>query len=63
MLRGLNHLTISNLPLGGSQHMTTSANLMLTLKKRGIIKSPHVLSPVGRPMRVKKFFYLFGNML
>lgn len=63
ILRGLYSLSIYNKQLCGSQCVKTSGNTMITLKKRGIIKSPYILSPIGRPFRVKKFFYIFDNVL
>lgn len=62
ILRGLNNLTTYNKQMCGSIKLSIIENSMITLKKRGVIKSPHIRGPIGRPMRVKKFFYIFDTM-
>lgn len=63
VLRNLIVLTSLNKKLGNLNKVISSDNSAITLKKRGVLKSPHILSPTARPIRVKKYFYIFNNVL
>lgn len=56
-------MNVSNRNYNGASKITAAANHMITLKKRGVIKSPYVLGPIFRPLRVKKFFYIFNKVV
>lgn len=62
VIRGLNCLNKFNTQNCNNLKLTFSYNAMITLKKRGVIRSPHIFGPIGRPIRVKKFFYIFGHL-
>lgn len=63
VLRNLIVLTAFNKQLGLINKTKSSGNSAITLKKRGVLKSPHILSPMSRPIRVKKYFYIFNNVI
>lgn len=62
VLRCLVCCTAFNTHIGSSFKIKTAANTTLTIKKRGVIKSPYILGPMTRPARVKKFFYIFDTV-
>lgn len=63
ILRGFNCMNVTNKNYNGFLKITAATNHMITLKKRGVIKSPYILGPIFRPLRVKKFFYIFNKVV
>jgi len=61
--RGFNNINKINLTLNGTFSIKTILNGCIIIKKRGCLKSPHIRSPLVRPVRVKKFIYIFDNVI
>ena len=61
--RGFNNINKLNWQLNGVFKIKTNLNGCIIIKKRGCLKSPHILSPTVRPIRVKKFFYIFDTVV
>jgi ribosomal protein L14 len=41
----------------------TQQNKSIVLRRRGYLKSPYILSPIIRPIRTKRFYYIFDTIL
>lgn len=61
ILRGFYCFGVKNRHFNGFSRIYGSSNHMITLKKRGVIKSPYIIGPILRPLRVKKFYYIFNK--
>lgn len=62
ILRCLVISTTFNKAIGSCLRVKVPHNTTLTIKKRGVIKSPYILGPMSRPARVKKFYYIFDTV-
>ena len=58
--RGVHCVSVANLHNNSTLKTNTTVNAIIILKRRGVIRSPYILGPIIRPIRVKKFFYIFN---
>lgn len=61
--RGVHCMSVSNMHNKSTLVTRTSTNTIIILKRRGVIRSPYILGPMIRPIRVKKFFYIFNHVI
>lgn len=47
----------------GTFSIKTTSNQSIVLRRRGYLKSPYILIPTIRPIRTKRFYYIFDTII
>lgn len=63
ILRGFNAMNRNNNEINNSMKIKTTANTCIIIKRRGCLRSGFLLGPLLRPVRTKRFFYIFDVVL
>ncbi len=47
----------------GTLNIKTTFNKSIVIRRRGYLKSPYILTPSVRPIRTKRFYYIFDMVV